>query len=363
MRGRVNLPVLAPGTTSPAPIPAAATALVDPQARRVRYLRVSVTDRCNYRCVYCMPADAEHAFRPRAELLTFEEIVRVVTVFAGLGVRKVRLTGGEPTVRADVADLVAMLRGVAGVEQVVMTSNGHALGQAGGALATRLAAAGLTGLNISIDSVDPARFAQLTGGGDLARVLAGIDAALAAGIPVKLNAVAVDDGGAAADADLVGLCALAWGRGIPLRFIEPMPMSSAAYFRPAQARSAAAIRGALEARLGEPLAPVPAPGADAGPARYWQVGGDPRRTVGIISAITEHFCDACNRVRLTATGDLHACLGHDDAVALRDALRGGVSDDGLRGLIAAGVAGKRVGHDFTATGAGAPAKHMIVMGG
>ena len=366
MRERVHLPLLAPmtavrGAGDPATLGMAPVgdALVDPQARRIRYLRVSVTDRCNYRCVYCMPEDADLDFRPRAELLTFEEITRVVAIFAGLGVRKVRLTGGEPTIRVDVADLVAMLRAVPGIEQVVMTSNGHLLGQ----LASRLAEAGLTGINVSIDSVDAARFRALTGRGDLARVLSGIDAALAAGLPVKLNAVAVDDGSLAADADLLGLCELAWTRAIPLRFIEPMPMSSARFFQPASGRSAASIRAALEARLGEPLVPAPAATTDAGPARYWRVGGDPVRTIGIISAITEHFCDDCNRLRLTATGDLHACLGHDDAAPLRDALRGGASDDTLRQIIGAAVASKRVGHEFTSAGAGAPAKHMISMGG
>ena len=358
MAARVHLPVVT-GRSAPALAPAgdpAADPLVDPQARRIRYLRVSVTDRCNYRCVYCMPADADAHFRPRAELLTFEEIARLATIFAGLGVRKLRLTGGEPTVRAGIVDLVRMLGEIPGIDQLVMTSNGHLFDT----LAAPLAAAGLQGVNISIDSVDPARFAAVTGRGDLARVLAGIDAAVAAGLRVKLNAVAVAS--AASEPDLVALCELAWARGLPLRFIEPMPMSGGAFFEPAASRNAADLRRLLERHFSASLVPVAA-GLDAGPARYWQLGGDPARTVGIISAITEHFCDDCNRLRLTATGDLHACLGHDDAVSLRDGLRAGATDPQLVGLIAGAVVGKRVGHEFTAAGAGAPAKHMISMGG
>ena len=331
--------------------------LVDKFARRIRYLRVSVTDRCNYRCVYCMPEDME--FRPRAELLTFEEIERIVCVFAGLGVRKVRLTGGEPTVRAQITELVARLAAVPGIEQVVMTSNGHLLGE----LAAPLAAAGLRGVNISIDTTDPDHFRAVTGRGDLSRVLAGIDGAIAAGLRVKLNAV-MARGLADATDDVAGiarLCELAWGRGVAIRFIEHMPMSSGALYAPSRALSAAELRAAVEAVHG-PLVEAPAE-RDGGPARVWQVAADPARAVGVISAMTEHFCDRCNRLRLTATGDLHACLGHDDATPLRDLLRGGATDDQLAVAIGGAVAGKRAGHDFQSTGAGGPKKHMIAIGG
>ncbi|MEZ4367286.1 MAG: GTP 3',8-cyclase MoaA [Kofleriaceae bacterium] len=370
MSARVHLPMLEPRrgpSAAPGESGRVADPLLDPQARRVRYLRISVTDRCNYRCVYCMPADAALTFQPRAELLTFEELERLAGVFARLGVRKLRLTGGEPTVRAGVVDLVARLAAVPGIEQVVMTSNGHLLGE----LARPLAAAGLRSVNVSIDSADPARFRSLTSHGDLDRVLAGIDAARAAGLAVKLNAVAVEPGPgdeAAAAADLVALCRLAWARELPLRFIEPMPMSSAAYFVPAQVRTAARLRAAIEGAFGAALEPADAADADAadadaGPARYWRLGGDPARTLGIISAMTEHFCDRCNRLRLTATGELHACLGHDDAVSLRDVVRAGGDDAAVEAAIAIAVGGKRPGHEFLPSGAGAPAKHMITMGG
>lgn len=355
---RVYLPVLgagAPPAASAGPIPA--DPLVDAFARRVRYLRVSVTDRCNYRCTYCMPEDLgqEITFQPRTAVLTFEELERLATVFARFGVRKLRLTGGEPTVRRGIVELVGRLRAVPGIEQVVMTSNGHLLGE----LAAPLAAAGLAGVNISIDTLDPAKFARLTGRGDLSRVLAGFEAAVAAGLRVKLNAVAL----ATENADeLVALCEYAWARGATPRFIEHMPMSGGQLYAEDAELPAREIRRRIEARFGalEPSTPAT---ADAGPARYWRVAGNATREVGIISAMTEHFCDDCNRLRLTATGDLHACLGHDDAVSLRDVMRAGGSDDDLVHAIAASVTGKRVGHEFSRTGDGGPQKHMINIGG
>jgi cyclic pyranopterin phosphate synthase len=328
--------------------------LVDSFARRIRYLRVSVTDRCNYRCSYCMPEALEDQmqFSPRSAVLTFEEIERIVSVFARLGVRKVRLTGGEPTVRQGIVELVRRVAGVPGIEQVVMTTNGHLLAE----LAAPLRAAGLVGVNVSVDTLDPERFTKITARGDLARVLAGIDAAVAVGLRVKTNAVALADG--TAD-EIVALCEDAWRRGAVPRFIEHMPMSDGALYEPARGMPAAAIRRTLEAALG-PLAPVEPATPDAGPARYWTVLAHPAHRVGIISAMTEHFCGDCNRLRLTATGDLHACLGHDDATSLREIVRSGGSDDDLVRAIDASVTGKRAGHVFAEK---PPSKHMIGIGG
>jgi cyclic pyranopterin phosphate synthase len=293
-------------------------------------------------------------FEPRAAVLTFEELERLIGLFARLGVRKVRLTGGEPTVRKGIVELAGRIARLPGIEQVVMTSNGHLLRE----LAAPLAAAGVSAINVSIDTLDAAKFRALTGRGDLARVLAGLDAAVAAGMRVKTNAVALHG---VNDDELVALCEHAWSRGAVPRFIEHMPMSDGALYAPEAELPAAAIRRALEAALG-PLVPADRAGRDAGPARYWRVaatGGE----VGIISAMTEHFCDDCNRLRLTATGALHACLGHDDAISLRDVIRGGGSDDDVVRAIAASVTGKRAGHTFERTGAGAPHKHMIGIGG
>jgi cyclic pyranopterin phosphate synthase len=354
---RVHLPVLGVNSTpfsgsSEAP----ADPLVDGFARRIRYLRISVTDRCNYRCSYCMPEElgSQLQFAPRSAVLSFEELERLVGVFARLGVRKLRLTGGEPTVRKGIVELVGRLRAVPGIEQVVMTSNGHLLDE----LAVPLVAAGLSAVNVSLDTLDPARFAQITGRGELARVLAGIDAAIAAGLRVKTNAVALRG---INDDELVALCEAAWLRGAVPRFIEHMPMSDGQLYAGAAELPASAIRQTVEAALG-PLAAAERPGADPGPARYWRVEATGHE-LGIISAMTEHFCDDCNRLRLTATGDLHACLGHDDAVSLRDVVRGGGSDDDIIRAISSSVTGKRAGHTFDRSGAGGPQKHMIGIGG
>ena len=354
---RLHLPVVQGPLPLAGPIPA--DPLLDGFARRIRYLRVSVTDRCNYRCTYCMPEELSDqlVFERREAVLTFEELERLVTVFAGLGVRKIRLTGGEPTVRKGIVDLAGRIAGVPGIEQVVMTSNGHLLDK----LAAPLAAAGVSAVNISIDTLDPAKFHTLTGRGDLARVLAGIDAAVAAGMRVKTNAVALHG---VNDDELVALCEHAWARGAVPRFIEHMPMSDGALYAAAAELSSAQIQRLLEAALGPIVAAdrQVSAGVDPGPARYWRVQATGHE-VGIISAMTEHFCGDCNRLRLTATGDLHACLGHDDAISLRDVLRGGGSDDDVVRSIAAAVTGKRAGHVFDRSGAGAPRKHMIGIGG
>ncbi len=350
---RVSLPMFRPVIQLPDTAPA--DPLLDSFARRIRYLRVSVTDRCNYRCSYCMPEDLgdQLEFAARSTVLTFEEIERLVAVFARLGVRKIRLTGGEPTVRKGIVDLVRRIAAVPGIDQVVMTTNGHLLDD----LAAPLAQAGLSAVNVSIDTLDPEQFRLLTSRGDLGRVLSGIDAAVAAGLQVKTNTVAlrgVNDG------ELLALCEYAWDHGAVPRFIEHMPMSEGQLYTTEAELSSAQIRSALEAALG-PLEASDRAGKDPGPARHWRTAAG--REVGIISAMTDHFCDDCNRLRLTATGALHACLGHDDAYSLRDVLRGGGSEDDVVRAIAAAVTGKRAGHVFERTGGGAPGKHMISIGG
>ncbi len=343
--------------------------LYDGFSRQIRYLRLSLTDRCNYRCTYCMP-DEGMEFRPRGELLTFEEIERLVTIFSGLGVRRLRLTGGEPTVRSDVVSLVGRVAAVSGIESVVMTSNGHRVVE----LAEPLARAGLSGVNVSIDTLDPARFRALTRRGDLSRVIAGIDAAIDAGLEVKLNAVALR--GVNED-EIAALCQFAWQRGITIRFIEHMPMSDGQIYDVAQQLHAREIRALVEAHFGGQLVADGNGGKTHGPARYWRLegagtdgkraqddtGATPARRLGLISAMSEHFCDDCNRLRLSATGDLHACLGYDDATSLRDIVRAGGTDDEVRRAIVSAVSGKRQGHEFQTDGTGAPSKHMIAIGG
>src|SRR6187549_2870458 len=240
--------------------------LVDPQARVIDYLRVSVTDRCNYGCSYCIPHDGvEHA--DRADVLSFEEIAALVRVFASLGVRRVRLTGGEPTVRRDLPALVRLLRAIPGLDDIALSTNGHLLSQ----LAAPLRAAGVDRVNISVDSLDAERFRRITRRGDLARVLAGVEAARAAGFAsIKLNAVAIRGFN---DDELDRICAWAWERGLVPRFIEEMPMADGRAYVPGAQVAAAEIRQRIAAAW--PGTQVVAENANAvpgaGPARYFRL--------------------------------------------------------------------------------------------
>jgi len=328
--------------------------LVDPQRRTIDYLRVSVTDRCNYRCTYCMPEDGVDHLQ-RADILSFEEICALVACFTRLGVSRVRLTGGEPTVRRDLVQLVRMLRAIPGLRDIALSTNGHLLPE----LAAPLREAGVDRLNISIDTLDPARFASITRRGELERVLAGVEAARAAGFTrIKINTVAVKGFN---DGEVGALCDYAWSRGMVPRFIEQMPMAGGQLYVPGALLSAAEIRGLVErAHPGRRLVPD-GEARGAGPARYWRLEGSDD-VVGIISAMTEHFCDTCNRVRLSAAGALHTCLAYDDAVDLRAALRSG-GPDAVVATIRQAVQGKRDGHVFQLVGIGGPRKAMIQIGG
>jgi cyclic pyranopterin phosphate synthase len=334
--------------------------LVDPQSRVIDYLRVSVTDRCNYGCVYCIPDDGvEHV--ERADVLSFDEIAGLVRVFAMLGVRRVRLTGGEPTVRRDLVALVRLLRAIPGIDDIALSTNGHRLPE----LAAPLRAAGVDRLNVSVDSLDAERFRRITRRGDLARVLAGIDAARAAGFSsIKLNTVAIRGGN---EDEFARICDWAWGRGLLPRFIEEMPMADGRAYQAGAQVSAAEIRDRVAAAW--PGTRVVADEADrargAGPARYFRLeGGDAEgvRRFGIISPMTEHFCTTCNRLRLSTSGALHACLAYDDAVDLRGPLHAGGADAVARAIRGA-LAGKRPGHTFQLLGLGGPRKAMVQIGG
>jgi cyclic pyranopterin phosphate synthase len=334
--------------------------LVDPQSRSITYLRVSVTDRCNYRCTYCLPeGGVDHV--GRTDILTFEELCELLRCFVSLGVRRVRLTGGEPTVRRDLVQLVAMIRALPGIEDIALSTNGHLLST----LAEPLRAAGVDRLNISLDTLDPQRFARISGGGDGPRVLAGIEAARAAGFSsIKINAVAIKGFN---DDELGALCAYAWSRGLVPRFIEQMPMAGGQTYVPGQLMSAAEIRAAVLAAFpGTTLTADDGGSArGAGPARYLRLGPDlpeGARRLGIISPMTEHFCDTCNRVRLSAAGALHTCLAYDDAVDLRRQLQDG-GPAAVVAAIRAAVAVKRDGHQFGLIGLGGPRKAMIQIGG
>jgi len=321
----------------PAPVvglePRSEGPLLDRFARTHTYLRVSVTDRCNFRCVYCMPAEGL-TWMPRDHLLTYEEITRIVRVFAGMGVRKVRLTGGEPTVRRDVETLVAQIASIPGIDDLAMTTNGHRLA----ALADRLAAAGLRRVNVSIDAVDPEVFARVTRGGDVHRVIDGITAARRAGLgPVKLNCVVVR--GENDDQLFPLLERFADAPDVVVRFIEFMP------FDAVERRKRHVPAAELRARLAErfTLERLPAP-PHGGPSVDWVLRETGQR-VGFVSPITEHFCQACNRLRLQADGHLRTCLSREAQPSLRDLLRSGLTDEGLDALLRERVWGKVAGHE------------------
>lgn len=364
---RLHLPVL--GESRPVAIPAAPahlpTALADGLGRHIEYVRVSLTDRCNYRCTYCMP-EAGVEIVPKPDILSFEEIEQVVRALVAVGVRRVRLTGGEPTVRKDLVQLVGRL-GQLGLEDLALSTNGEALAE----LAEPLRRAGLQRLNVSIDTLSAERFRRITRRGHLERVLAGLAAARAAGFTnTKLNTVAIRGFN---DDELGALCRYAFDNDFTPRFIEFMPMSDGALYVPGTYLPAAEIRATLEAELGELR-----PDGDAralpgvGPARYQRISyGGRLHRVGIIGAVSEPFCDTCNRVRISATGQLHACLAYDDAIDLRSILRGGREagrpESDLQGVLVAtmaeGLLRKRPGHTFSDGGCGAPKKHMVSIGG
>lgn len=341
--------------------------LVDRLDRTVRYLRVSLTDRCNYRCTYCMPEEGL-AYGPRSDVLTLEEVVRTCEAFARWGVRRVRLTGGEPTLRRGLVSLVERLAAIEVREpdgpadarlEVVMTTNGERLAE----LAAPLARAGLRSLTVSLDSLDSERFARITRRGNLRSVLAGLDAAAAAGLsPLKLNTVAVAGFN---DDELASIARFAWERELVPRFIEVMPMAGGELYVPGQLMPAADVRARVAEGLDLRLVPDEGEGVrGAGPASYWRVVSGPfaGRRLGTIAAMTENFCQTCNRLRVSATGQLHACLARDDTGDIRSALRS-KDPDRLEAVVRAALGTKRDGHGFNLDGSGGPAKAMVSIGG
>jgi len=310
--------------------------LADAQGRRYTYLRLSVTDRCDLACVYCMPPGGEVEHSVRREMLSFEEAARLVRVLAAMGIRRVRLTGGEPLVRKDVVALVALIRRSTPVDALVMTTNATRLAE----LAAPLREAGLTGVNVSLDSLDPERFATLTRGGDLTRVLAGIEAALAVGLEVKLNVVPVRGYN---DDELGAIVDWCWERGVTPRFIELMPLGEGAKLGSgARIGSAEVLR-----RLGERVAGgLMDARADHGPARYRGAADGSERRVGFIAPLSQEFCGTCNRVRITARGDVRACLASRRAISLRDVMRSSDDDRELAWAAWWALSGKDEGHRF-----------------
>ena len=328
--------------------------LIDGFGRTVTYLRVSVTDRCDLRCVYCM---AEHmVFLPKAEVLTLEELDRIASAFVATGTRKLRLTGGEPLVRKGVLTLVRRLGRhleTGALDELTLTTNGTRLSE----FAADLAAAGVRRINVSLDTLKPDVFARLTRGGDLAKVQAGIAAARGAGLRVKINTVALAKDNAV---DIPDLIQWAHGQGLDMTLIETMPLGEIEADRSDQFLSLEKVRRELEGFW--TLTDIPL--TTGGPARYVEIAETGGR-LGFITPLSHNFCEACNRVRLTCTGTLHTCLGREDAADLRAVIRSGASDDGLVEAIRAAVDAKPKGHDFHIGRGLAPAvaRHMSTTGG
>ena len=311
-------------------------ALTDPFGRVIDYVRVSVTDRCDLRCTYCMAE--RQTFLPRAELLTIEELDRLCSTFIDLGTRRLRLTGGEPLLRKGFLDLVAGLSrhlDSGRLQELTLTTNGTRLA----AHADALARYGVKRINVSIDSLDPDTYRQITRGGDLGAVLNGLEAAMAAGLKIKINTVALKGDNAGALPDMI---AWAHARGMEITLIETMPLGQIEADRTDQFLPLSTVRAGLEARW----TLVPSSRRTGGPARYVTVeetGG----ILGFITPLTHGFCETCNRVRVTCTGTLFLCLGQEDHADLRTVLRANPDDDRpLRDAICEAIARKPGSHDF-----------------
>jgi cyclic pyranopterin phosphate synthase len=329
--------------------------MVDPFGRGITYLRVSVTDRCDFRCVYCM---SEHmTFLPKADLLTLEELDRVCSAFVRLGVRKLRLTGGEPLVRRDVMTLFRSLgRHLAAglLDELTVTTNGSQLAR----YAEELVACGVRRVNVSVDTLDPAKFAAITRWGKFDKVMDGLAAAKAAGLAVKINMVALRG---VNDDEFDRMIAWCGEQGFDLVVIEVMPMGDIDADRLDQYLPLSMVRSAIARRWTLTETDY----RTGGPARYFTVAETGRR-IGFITPLTHNFCESCNRVRLTCTGTLYMCLGQEDAADLRGAVRASESDAPLEAAIRAAIARKPKGHDFVIDrrrGSISVPRHMSVTGG
>ena len=309
--------------------------MIDPFGRAINYLRLSVTDRCDFRCLYCMAESP--TFLPRAEVLTLEELERLCAAFIAKGINRIRITGGEPLVRRGVITLFERLGSRldgGGLNELTLTTNGSQLPH----LAARLAAAGVRRINVSLDTLDPDKFRAITRWGELSAVLSGIDAAQRAGLQVKINTVALKG---LNDDEYPQLIAWAHGRGMDITLIETMPMGDIDGDRLAQYLPLSLVR----AELAQRFSLEETDHRTGGPARYVRLretGG----LVGFITPLTHNFCESCNRIRVTCTGTLYMCLGQEDAADLRIPLRSSQDDTMLGATIEAAIARKPKGHDF-----------------
>ncbi len=343
--------------TGPLPSPTSSLSrpMTDPFGRTISYLRVSVTDRCDLRCVYCMSEDM--TFLPKADLLTLEELDRLCSAFIAKGVRKLRLTGGEPLVRRNVMSLVRSLSrhlDSGALNELTLTTNGSQLAR----FAAELRDCGVRRVNVSLDTLDPAKFRAITRWGDLDKVLAGIEAARAAGLAVKINAVALKNMN---EDEIPTLMQWAHRNGMALTLIEVMPMGDIGEGRIDQYVPLSLLR----ARLAQHYTLTDLAEDTGGPARYVRVS-ETGGKLGFITPMTHNFCESCNRVRITCTGTLHTCLGHEDASDLRKPLRASSDNELLSAAIDHAIGLKPKGHDFIIDrrhNRPSVSRHMSVTGG
>lgn len=350
----MNGPSASPLATA-SPRAALSSAMTDPFGRTISYLRVSVTDRCDLRCFYCMSEDM--TFLPKANLLTLEELDRLCSAFIAKGVKKLRLTGGEPLVRRNVMTLVRSLSrhlSSGALNELTLTTNGTQLAKH----ASELADCGVRRINVSLDTLDPGKFREITRWGEIDKVLEGIEAARAAGLAVKINAVALKNRN---EDELPSLMRWAHGKGMDLTLIEVMPMGEIGSGRIDQYLPLSLVR----ARLAQQFTLTDLTESTGGPARYVSVA-ETGGKLGFITPMTHNFCESCNRVRITCTGTLHTCLGHEDASDLRKPLRASDDDVLLADAIDRAIGLKPKGHDFIIDrrhDRPSVSRHMSVTGG
>ncbi|MGH6779386.1 MAG: GTP 3',8-cyclase MoaA [Bradyrhizobium sp.] len=336
-------------------LPATSRPMIDPFGRTISYLRVSVTDRCDLRCFYCMSEDM--TFLPKANLLTLEELDRLCSAFIKRDVRKLRLTGGEPLVRRNLMSLVRSLSRhleTGALHELTMTTNGTQLAR----FASELRDCGLRRINVSLDTLDPGKFRAITRWGEIDKVLAGIEAARSAGLAVKINTVALKN---LNEDEIPSLIEWAHGKDMALTLIEVMPMGEIGEGRIDQYLPLSLVR----AQLAKRLTLTDLDETTGGPARYVRVN-ETGGKLGFITPMTHNFCEACNRVRITCTGTLHTCLGHEDAADLRRPLRASSDDELLSAAIDRAIASKPKGHDFVIDrrhNRPSVSRHMSVTGG
>jgi GTP 3',8-cyclase len=342
-------------TGLPAPLPPTSRPMSDPFGRTISYLRVSVTDRCDLRCFYCMSEDM--TFLPKSDLLTLEELDRLCSAFIAKGVGKLRLTGGEPLVRRNVMSLVRSLSRhleTGALRELTLTTNGSQLAR----FATELRDHGVRRVNVSLDTLDAEKFRAITRWGDLDKVLSGIEAARSAGLAVKINAVALKN---LNEDEIPSLMEWAHGKGMALTLIEVMPMGEIGEGRIDQYLPLSLVR----ARLAKHYTLTDLDDNTGGPARYVRVS-ETGGKLGFITPMTHNFCESCNRVRITCTGTLHTCLGQEDASDLRKPLRASADDELLAVAIDRAIGGKPKGHDFIIDrrhNRPSVSRHMSVTGG